>query len=896
MHLNGMALMMIFSTRRVQLFFAIILVYDISSIETSQTLGHIIDGRVPVASVNRRAAAFDYHAENTGGESNERLRSRRSTATIVSAIGAAIAGQIGSQQSLCNKEGCSCLDQPILTINCEVHDSELTLSGQYNIPREARGLNLRLGNRRARLIIDSKQFANSLLNHVLVEGNYATGNGQEHVEFLSEAFCLNNGTFPELEVKNVHTVVFRKRTFCQEFKLNVTSASDVIIMPEAFSVPESEILLSRIRDIRIDEDAFRGSITTRLEIINSGIRELAKLRASFREIKFIGSTIKEVSMHAFDVNKIDSLIFENCEIGVLKSQAVTEKLLCKYFTMTGCKIAAIEKNFIADSGLTHFRLESNVINETAADAIKFTGISSTISNNKMIKTGKNWFYQNAGWTNVVIANNSFGEFNYFTLEPTAGVPEVCRFHGNSITQAQIRSFSFFQHQACSMTETSFNKLCSCDERWLKELYFQDYDKLLRESYCRVEETLRHCYNASTFNVRAFMQQVCDETTRTIDCSRGQKEKKVEPHFVSPTEIESMDYNDYYQYIAFAVAVIVLLVILILCIVFCRACCRKNSNSSADVVSNASFTMTHKPSKAFTKDDKAIINQTLEKIKEKQSPEMFEEIFVHTKKLLDGNSTETEKVLTIGEIVRKLNECENSGDDFVAFTDILYRHLAPSPSTSPHETIYAEPSVAGPGTTVLQATGTGPDHIYAELTSAAQPLLINEYAAPMDLNDPHYSEPVQIMNKDNTRTLITPYAIGNNIGATAASVHYSQKALPQPQPGPSRNLPDILSTNGGGNSGPAIDSPSSSGVQSAVPQLRYMDRSPTSSREIPEYTLPAKKVPPQSKPVPLPRIEHQASFDSDSSSSTSNSSSGRSDHSGGSDVTVKIDDIVEYADA
>lgn len=67
-------------------------------------------------------------------------------------------------------------------------------------------------------------------------------------------------------------------------------------------------------------------------------------------------------------------------------------------------------------------------------------------------------------------------------------------------------------------------------------------------------------------------------------------------------------------------------------------------------------------------------------------------------------------------------------------------------------------------------------------------------------------------------------------------------------------------------------------------LRYMDRSPTSSREIPEYTLPAKKVPPK----PAPRRE--PSEDSDSSGTS------HSEHSGGSDITVKIDDIVEYADA
>lgn len=54
------------------------------------------------------------------------------------------------------------------------------------------------------------------------------------------------------------------------------------------------------------------------------------MRASFKEIRFINTNIKEVLTKAFDVNKIDSLVFENCNIGVLKSQAVTEKVYLPY--------------------------------------------------------------------------------------------------------------------------------------------------------------------------------------------------------------------------------------------------------------------------------------------------------------------------------------------------------------------------------------------------------------------------------------------------------------------------------------------------------------------------------------------------------------------------------------
>lgn len=823
--------------------------------------------------LNKQVARHSYAIDNESTVGHSAQRHRR-------LVGGSSTGQTGSQ-NLCNMQGCSCSNQPILTIDCEVF-SQLKLDGRYNIPREAKSLNIKLNVQATRLLVSPKQFENSLLNRVLIKGNYNNidSSHADHVEFLAKAFCLNNGTYPQLEVVNVHTVVFHSQTFCQEFNLNVTHAAEVLIMPGAFSVPESDILLDGVKDIRIQDDAFRGSVSTKIDILNCGIGSLCELRASFRQIRFINTNIKEVLSKAFDVNKIDSLVFENCNIGVLKSQAVTEKLLCKLLTVTGCKIGIIEKEFISESGLATFMLQNNTINEIAPGAIRFTGVSTKIIQNKIIKTGINWFFQNRGWTSVIIVNNSFGEFNYFTMEETVQ-PEVCQFHGNSVTQPAIRSFSFFHHSACSLREISFNRQCTCDERWMKELFFQDYDKLLKESYCRIDETLKHCYNASTFNVKKYMQQVCNESTRSIDCSSSKKEKKVEPNFVSPTEIEDVQYQDYYQYIVIGASAIVAVVIVVLCVLFRAICSGRQAAASGEVVSNASFTMTHKPSKAFTKEDKTIVHQTLQKIKEKQSPDIYEDISIHTKKLLDGNFTETEKVLTIGEIVRRLNECENSGDDFVAFTDILYRHLAPSTSATPHEIIYAEPSAPAEGMTVIGGvTGGTPDHIYAELTSAAQPLLINEYSAPMDLSDSHYSEPVHIMHKDNSRTLITPYAIGNNISST----------IQQPQPGTSRNLPDILNsgssstTNSSSNKSNAANVMTAAGPPILSEPLRYMDRSPISSREIPEYTLPVKKMP----PIPAPRRE--PSEDSDSSGTT------HSEHSGGSDITVKIDDIVEYADA
>lgn len=157
----------------------------------------------------------------------------------------------------------------------------------------------------------------------------------------------------------------------------------------------------------------------------------------------------------------------------------------------------------------------------------------------------------------------------------------------------------------------------------------------------------------------------------------------------------------------------------------------------------------KQSKSFSNDDRDIINQTMEIIKEKQTAERYDQIYNNTKKLLGGNLSELDKVTTIGEIVRTLEECENTGSDFVAFTDILYKHLAPKDNNQ-NDPIYSEPNLHNRRNDDEEENAfsrddnqMGLDHIYAEPNSVQQPLLTNEYASPIDRSDQAnlYTEPV-----------------------------------------------------------------------------------------------------------------------------------------------------------
>lgn len=97
---------------------------------------------------------------------------------------------------------------------------------------------------------------------------------------------------------------------------------------------------------------------------------------------------------------------------------------------------------------------------------------------------------------------------------------------------------------------------------------------------------------------------------------------------------------------------------------------------------------------------------------------------------------------------------------------------------------------------------------------------------------------------------TPYAISQSID--------------QQQPTTSKNLPDILS-------------------QPSCSDINRIDRSPTTNRKIPEYTVPST-----SHKVPV-RVT-QDTIEDWSDESMENST--HSDHSGGSNATVKIDELLE----
>lgn len=462
------------------------------------------------------------------------------------------------------------------------------------------------------------------------------------------------------------------------------------------------------------------------------------------------------------------------------------------------------------------------------------------------------------WNNVTVFNNSFYHFDSLKLGKSVNA-NSCSLDKNYITQAAPKSFNLI-NKICKIKEVYFNEACSCNfERFLKNVSSQ---QKIESSFCIIEDALKHCFNTSIINSKKYAREICDDS-KSLNCIKLQSEKKIDDNFIGPNDNKRI--TKQLIFIICGVIALLLIVVVIL-IIFLKRVCQtpKTITIPLSQMTTAATLTSIKSSKSFSNDDRQIITQTLEKIKLKQSSDKYDQVYNYTKRLLEGNLTETEKVLTIGEIVQTLGECENSGADFVAFTGILYKHLAPKDDNE-NDPVYAEVDlVSSEEPNYNQQTVL--DHIYAEPHSVQQPLLTNEYSTPLDRNDlgALYSEPITNL-KDNSQTLITPYAIGN---------HCPDK-IDEPSSSKQINLPDVLNQQ---STKPLTNVQKIANNFANNPNF-HITLSPNTQRKIPKYTIPIKTQ------------SDKKLVKNDSTASNSSS-----EHSGGSDITFKIDEVIEYADA
>lgn len=417
-----------------------------------------------------------------------------------------------------------------------------------------------------------------------------------------------------------------------------------------------------------------------------------------------------------------------------------------------------------------------------------TAISTTIKDNIIKSVGYHWLSMR-DWTNITIHNNTFGEFSAISVSKTTN-PGVCVFSRNFITTLPPGGLNF-NHSSCKFKEISFFNLCNCNFDWLKKLGPIDISS---ESFCRVDDTLKHCFNSTIFNIRRYIDQVCDTKSKHLDCMKNMNVNRIEGKFIPPEEIRKTTTK--YIMIA-AISIVILLTVIISLVVYfaCKKYCSNKDDPEMYLLNGRV-----KRPKIFSDHDLDIITNTLGTMKLNESHAVYSHIYQNTKKLMDGKLDEPEMVDCIGAIVRTLNEGRTPCQEYVAFTNILYRLLRPAESAPTEQELEDQTTLNTDNITIPRGNH---EHIYAEpqLCGSQKPLLNHDYSLPMDRDNetlPLYSEPIRkVKSPEPLPRMATPYAIGNATNVVQLSpaetmlvsantnVEYPNSSTSKP------NLPDIL---------------------------------------------------------------------------------------------------------
>lgn len=396
------------------------------------------------------------------------------------------------------------------------------------------------------------------------------------------------------------------------------------------------------------------------------------------------------------------------------------------------------------------------------NAISLTAVNVLIENNTMNFLERYWFGVK-DYQDITVRDNHFGEYHQISAKRTK-VQSTCLFINNFLTKANSDSLNF-ENPLCQIRQISFNEMCSCDTNYYKKLSNNDIRK---ESFCRIGDALAGCFNATLYNVEAYEHDLCDKTKNGIECNK-RINTKTHSFFI---DLDTFRRNEKLFYIYIAAAIILIAMLCCLSCILCKKCTRNRKqmeeNPVLDVMltenmyqpqrrsstpfTNAFTTLDdarrHYDRDVFSASDMLVIRQTLQLMKKKYPPEIYDQVHNNTAKLIGGDLTETEKVFTIDEIVRSLLECENTGTDFIAFTGILYKHLGtPDANAPPPAYMEVNPLADDDDEDIplnIPNTGNIGEHIYAEPVQLQQPLLRPEYTVPIDQNDnvSHlYTEPI-----------------------------------------------------------------------------------------------------------------------------------------------------------
>ncbi|EDW62420.1 uncharacterized protein be [Drosophila virilis] len=785
----------------------------------------------------------------------------------------------GGPQSICIP--CHCHG---LTVICDyAHNKSLSpiLDSRYSVPANINGMELTLTDR-TEFELHGGLFQQNRVNRFVVKGPNIP-NGNDQVELIDNAFRGNLAGYPDLQILGVSSVFVRNYSLSGgEIKLRVENSDLLVLFTNAFINMNMSCNFTNIRSLVINEKSFNPILKSyvNLHIENAHIEHINRFDVSMNKIVFINCTIGSVQSQAFDVTNINQLAFENCRIGKIEERALTSKLFSEHVSITGTQIGTIDSKAIMGSGISKLTLKENTIDTIKEDAILVHSVFVYFERNWIKYLGDNWIHVNNGEL-IAIEDNHFGNFAAMQLNQDHRKRTNCTFVNNWLGNPQPNSLNFSN---CEVRAITVDHECSCDDgkRWLPTL--TDHD-LSSELYCQLGKRLDRCFNASQVHLRRYVNEVCGVNRTTLRCIGGHTMKWYRDNFYTEQEREQQMKgisNDMVILIVFGVMLACGAIVLVACYLCGKCKCARSRDTC--ILSDTDRNILEKDHERLSmRSDDSVAKKLIKKlISNRLTPEQCSDAVMqltqHLKKLSDASNRVLANHMATAH--------SKKDDDNYTLANHHQQHHhhhhhhhqhSPLPTAPTHESNDQEP-------------------IYAE------PLLSAQYSLPSDPMDAaatsFYSEPY-------------------NSEANASDMPQDQEALPQYaqlQRQPTAQERAVRSVSNVSNASYAT--PVWRQTADATPILLT-----TTFSAQPPTQRHARDMRPDLEMSQLHPINHQSSSTSGSPARfPSNHNTMRSfqyldgaaslaamedmaalppdsgsNHSGGSDETVKIDEI-EYVDA
>ncbi|XP_020804913.1 uncharacterized protein LOC110181492 [Drosophila serrata] len=838
-----------------------------------------------------------------------------------SSAGAAAVPAVQQQQQPSNQENlcshCACTH---LKAICDFQLNK-TLSAdwdsKYRVPVKIKSIEVYL-----RPSIEFRLFENFFQDNQV---NYFGVNGvkdNDRVEVTRNAFSRNKGGYPNIEFRKVSQVYLQDRTLSAvEFKLLVEDTELLVVFPNAFTMANLDCTFRRIKDLQLNEKAFshggaQNGINLRVE--DSTIDEIGRFDLSMSKVSFVRCNIGTIGRNAFDVTKIKELSFEQCNITTIKAQALTDKLHSENVSFVSTVIGTIEGEAINQSGITTLTLRGNTIDKIQSGAIRITAVDTFIHNNTVRHMEPNWLNVVQA-SQVEIENNRFGHFSRFEVNSAPIGALNCSFANNQLDDPQQGSLNFSR---CGVHRISVGRICSCDgSAWLKTLTDHDLDS---EILCPLKSEDHSCFNATTVDRRRFEHEACGGNG-TRHCSEGlwmtQSGSDQLSGTASPLSI---------TWVSCIVVVATCIVSFVIYVGFvCVPRLRPSGGGQA-----------RQRKCAFSEEAKRQLLLAAEKHSENDQTRK-----AINKLIKNGPFTEDECLTRICEIVQHIPHKSSS------IKDLLSNHL-----TECHES--GSPMSASGGDYGMSTIGAGgsmdhpPHHhnhiaapsapsayecgdydndepIYQEPDQQQRPLIPSEYSElPPQAEDP-YSEP---FNATNANDMPPAYQYATPMRhprpqppSTTTTVCYASPVWRStPSAIPTSRPPSGAGAGAGAGAGVGATAPrhvrdlrqdleampqfhpnqltsarNQRQLQQNYPQTQSQSQPQAQSQSQSQSEALAHPHPPPYSQPGIRRHRSRQSFeclDGAASLAAMEHMDSGSDHSGGSDVTVQITDVIDYADA